>query len=48
MIEAIAEDRYRITSVSEAQKNNAAIRHYIDQLRTCGTWPDSFDLIPLD
>lgn len=48
MIEAIAEDRYRITEVSQAQKNDAAIRYYIDQLRRHGTWPDSFDLIPLD
>ena len=48
MIEAIAEDRYRITEVSQAQKNDAAIRYYIDQLRQHGTWPDSFDLIPLD
>ncbi len=46
IIEAIAGDRYRITSVEQAQKNDAAIRHYIDQLRACGTWPDAFDLMP--
>ena len=45
MIEAIAQDRYRITSVAQAQKNDAAIRHYIDQLRSRGAWPDAFDLM---
>ena len=46
MIEAISKDRYRITSVAQAQKNDAAIRHYIDQLRAHGAWPDAFDLMP--
>ena len=44
-IEAIAQDRYRITSVAQAQKNDAAIRYYIDQLRSRGAWPDAFDLM---
>ena len=46
MIEAIRDDRYRITSVAQAQDNDAVIRILVDRLRTLGAWPETFDPLP--
>lgn len=43
IVEAINEDRRRITSVAQAQENDAVIREYVERLRLLGAWPDSFD-----
>lgn len=44
IIEAIAQDRQRITDVAKAQENDAVIRDLVEKLRILGQWPDSFDL----
>ncbi|MDO5298061.1 MAG: hypothetical protein Q4F18_01430 [Clostridia bacterium] len=42
MAQAICENRLRITSVSQAQENDAVIRRYVDFVRAQGAWPESF------
>ncbi len=46
MIEAISRDQYRITSVEQAQQNDAVIRDLVERIRQNGGWPDSFDITP--
>ena len=42
MAESISRGEYRITSVAQAQENNAVIRSLVDQIVAAGKWPDAF------
>ena len=48
MVEAVAEDEYRILAVQKAQANNAVIREHVDYLVACGAWPDDFSAVHAD
>ncbi|MBQ7825309.1 MAG: hypothetical protein IJ337_03020, partial [Clostridia bacterium] len=42
MVELVAQDQYRITSLEETLRNNEVIRDHIHYLVSCGEWPEDF------
>jgi len=45
MVQHIARDEYRVTSVDTALQNNAVIRNHVDYVVACGAWPDDFSSV---
>ena len=46
MVRMIAADQCRIIDPEQAKETAAILIDYVNRLRSCGAWPDSFDSIP--
>ena len=45
MVEHVARDEHRVTSVDDVLKNNDVLRRHVQYLVSCGTWPDDFSAV---
>ena len=45
MVEHVARDEHRVTSVDDVLHNNDVLRRHVQYVVSCGTWPDDFSAV---